>query len=153
MHILKLLKKIGVFRRKLHLWIRKINEDGGQDCFPKLHQYAASLMSSLSHKTCCPFSRNTFRSLLNGLQTTLRKAMWKNFRGPKILSILKLHQNSLRKKKRVSLNSFATTFKQNSLVPISWSFGLRSKMNIQLLVRGFPLPLQHPIYAKPDFHI
>jgi hypothetical protein len=65
-----LVEKIGSFRRKLQLWTRKINEDGGQDCFPKLHQYAASLMSSLSHKTCCPFSRNTFRSLLNGLQNT-----------------------------------------------------------------------------------
>jgi hypothetical protein len=38
MHILKLLEKIGAFRRKLQLWIRKINEDGGQDCFQKLHQ-------------------------------------------------------------------------------------------------------------------
>jgi hypothetical protein len=42
MHILKLLEKIAAFRRKLQLWIRKINEDGGQDCFPELHKYAAS---------------------------------------------------------------------------------------------------------------
>lgn len=42
MHILKLLEKIAAFRKKLQLWIKKINEDGGQDCFPQLHKYAAS---------------------------------------------------------------------------------------------------------------
>jgi hypothetical protein len=61
----KLLEKIGAFKgkvRKLQLWIRKINEDGGQEFFPKLHQYVATPMSSLSHKTCYPFSRNLFHS-------------------------------------------------------------------------------------------
>jgi hypothetical protein len=42
MHILKLLEKISAFRKKLQLWVREINEDGGKDCFPKLHKYALS---------------------------------------------------------------------------------------------------------------
>lgn len=42
MHILKLSEKIAAFRKKLQLWIRKINEDGGQDCFPELHKFSAS---------------------------------------------------------------------------------------------------------------
>lgn len=42
MHILKLSEKITAFRKKLQLWTRKINEDGGQDCFPQLHKFSAS---------------------------------------------------------------------------------------------------------------
>ncbi|XP_067120756.1 zinc finger BED domain-containing protein 5-like [Centruroides vittatus] len=38
MHILKLLEKVVLFRKKLQLWIRKINEDGGQHCFLELHK-------------------------------------------------------------------------------------------------------------------
>lgn len=41
-HILKLLEKIAAFRNKLQLWITKMNEGGGQDCFPQLYKYAAS---------------------------------------------------------------------------------------------------------------
>lgn len=63
-------------------------------------------MSTLYLKTSCPVSRNTFRSSLNGLQNSLRKKMSRNFRGYKILSILKCHQNSLQKK-RISLNSLS----------------------------------------------
>lgn len=42
MHILNYWRRLQHLGKKLHLWIRKINEDGGLDCFPKLHKYAAS---------------------------------------------------------------------------------------------------------------
>mgnify|MGYP002775206681 CR=1 FL=1 len=41
-HILKLSEKIAAFRKKLQLWITKLKEGGGQDCFPQLYNYAAS---------------------------------------------------------------------------------------------------------------
>lgn len=41
-HILKLSERIAAFRKKLQLWIKKMNEGGGQDCFPQLYKYAAS---------------------------------------------------------------------------------------------------------------
>ncbi|XP_045483145.1 zinc finger BED domain-containing protein 5-like [Harmonia axyridis] len=41
-HILKLLERIAAFRKKLQLWIKKMNEGSGQDCFPQLYKYAAS---------------------------------------------------------------------------------------------------------------
>lgn len=39
MHILKLLKRVATIRKKIRLWIRKINEDGGQDRVIELHKY------------------------------------------------------------------------------------------------------------------
>nr|XP_023021166.1 zinc finger MYM-type protein 6-like [Leptinotarsa decemlineata] len=41
-HILKLSERIAAFRKKLQLWIKKLNEGGSQDYFPQLYKYAAS---------------------------------------------------------------------------------------------------------------
>ena len=41
-HILKLSERIAASSKKLQLWIKKINEGSGQDCFPQLYKYAAS---------------------------------------------------------------------------------------------------------------
>ncbi|XP_074036235.1 protein FAM200B-like [Leptinotarsa decemlineata] len=41
-HILKLLERIAAFRKKLQLWIKKLNEGGSQDYFLQLYKYAAS---------------------------------------------------------------------------------------------------------------
>nr|CAH7767661.1 unnamed protein product [Callosobruchus chinensis] len=77
MHILKLSEKIAAFRKKLQLWIRNINEDGCQDCFPELHKFSVSNKLVIL-KICCPFSPNTFRNSRNDLQNTLQKKMSKN---------------------------------------------------------------------------
>ncbi|XP_075455233.1 protein FAM200A-like [Ascaphus truei] len=39
MHILTLAGKISAFRKKLLMWRRNMNEDGGKDCFPFLQQF------------------------------------------------------------------------------------------------------------------
>jgi hypothetical protein len=49
MHILKLVEKISAFRKKLQLWRRKMNEDGGKDCFPLLQQFVISNEADFSH--------------------------------------------------------------------------------------------------------
>lgn len=103
-HILKLFEKIAAFRRKLR-WIKKIIENGNRNCFPQLRKYAVFNEVAILQDSM-PFSRNTFQSSLNGVQHTLQKTQSKNSPGHKILSMLKLHQDSLRKKN--SLNSLAT---------------------------------------------
>lgn len=40
MHMLQLLVKMAAFRKKL--WIKKLNDGGGEYCFPQLYKYAAS---------------------------------------------------------------------------------------------------------------
>lgn len=42
MYILIMVEDILTFRQKLQLWIRKMNNDGGKDCFSLLEQLVVS---------------------------------------------------------------------------------------------------------------
>ncbi len=57
-HILKLEERISAFKKKLQIWKRKMNDNGGKDCFPVLQQYMVCSGNNVSHSMLTLFTEH-----------------------------------------------------------------------------------------------